>query len=106
MVTSEIPTRKEASADSRIAERRQHSLRVLVLGATGGTGRALLEQGRKEGHQITALVAERRHRQVQHRQVHRIEQAGQGDHAKPDPLATPGFGWRRNRVHEGPPGSH
>ncbi len=56
MVTSGIPAMKEASADSRIAERRQPGLRLLVLGATGGTGRALLEQGRKEGHQITALV--------------------------------------------------
>ena len=56
MVTAGIPAMKEASADSRIAERRQPGLRLLVLGATGGTGRALLEQGRKEGHRITALV--------------------------------------------------
>src|SRR3984893_902871 len=56
MVTSGNPAMKEASADSRIAVRRQPGLRLLVLGATGGTGRALLEQGRKEGHQITALV--------------------------------------------------
>src|SRR2546422_11596634 len=26
-----------------------------------------------------------RHREVQHRQVHGVEQAGQGDHAEPDP---------------------
>ena len=56
MVTSGIPALQEASADSSIAERRHPSLRVLVLGATGGTGRALLEQGRKEGHQVTAFV--------------------------------------------------
>ena len=32
--------------------------------------------------------AERRHREVQHGQVHRVEQAGQGDHGEPDPLAA------------------
>jgi putative NADH-flavin reductase len=32
------------------------SLRLFVLGATGGTGRALLEQALRRGHQVTAFV--------------------------------------------------
>ena len=31
-------------------------MRLLVFGATGGTGRALLEQGLAQGHQMTAFV--------------------------------------------------
>jgi putative NADH-flavin reductase len=31
-------------------------MRLLILGATGGTGRALLEQARTRGHQVTAFV--------------------------------------------------
>ena len=34
--------------------------------------------------------AERRQRQVQHRQVHRVEQAGQRDDGEADPLAPRG----------------
>jgi len=44
-------------------------------------------------HRSCALLAfqcltELGHRQVQHGQVHGIEQAGQGDYAEPDPLAA------------------
>ncbi len=31
-------------------------MRLLVFGATGGTGRALLNQGLEQGHQVTAFV--------------------------------------------------
>ena len=31
-------------------------MRLLVFGATGGTGRALLSQGLEQGHQVTAFV--------------------------------------------------
>jgi putative NADH-flavin reductase len=31
-------------------------MRLLVFGATGGTGRALLSQGQEQGHQMTAFV--------------------------------------------------
>ena len=31
-------------------------MRLLVFGATGGTGRALLSQGQEQGHQVTAFV--------------------------------------------------
>jgi hypothetical protein len=36
--------------------------------------------------------AERRHGEVQQGQVHRIEQTGQGDDGKPDPLTTTRLG--------------
>ena len=42
------------------------------------------EQLRAAGPQVRA---DGRHRQVQHRQVHRVEQAGQRDHGEPDPFA-------------------
>lgn len=31
-------------------------MRILVVGATGGTGRALVEQALEQGHEVTALV--------------------------------------------------
>ena len=31
-------------------------MRLLILGATGGTGRALLDQASRRGHEVTALV--------------------------------------------------
>src|SRR5215510_991273 len=31
-------------------------MRILILGATGGTGRALLRQARESGHEVTAFV--------------------------------------------------
>jgi putative NADH-flavin reductase len=31
-------------------------LRLMVIGATGGIGRALLEQGKARGHHMTAMV--------------------------------------------------
>ena len=36
--------------------------------------------------------AQRGHREVQHREVHRVDQARQGEHGQPDPLAAPGPG--------------
>jgi putative NADH-flavin reductase len=56
MVTMAIRSAKEASAGSRNTERQQGALRLLILGATGGTGRALLEQARRKGHLVTAFV--------------------------------------------------
>ena len=56
MVTVAIRSAKEACAGSRNTERDQGALRLLILGATGGTGRALLEQARRKGHLVTAFV--------------------------------------------------
>ena len=39
--------------------------------------------------------AQRRQGEVQHRQVHRVEQAGQRDHGQPDPFAPPAPARRR-----------
>jgi putative NADH-flavin reductase len=46
----------QPSANSRSAETKQAGLRLFILGATGGTGRALIEQARRKGHQVTAFV--------------------------------------------------
>ena len=34
----------------------EHAMRLLILGATGGTGRALIRQARERGHEATAFV--------------------------------------------------
>ena len=34
----------------------EHAMRLLILGATGGTGRALIRQARERGHEVTAFV--------------------------------------------------
>ena len=46
---SEFPSPKCSSMSSE-------PLRLLILGATGGTGRALIDQARTRGHQVTAFV--------------------------------------------------
>ena len=43
--------------------------------------------------------ADRGHGQVQHGQVHHVQQAGQGEHRQPDPLAPSGLRWRLGRSH-------
>src|SRR5439155_12677943 len=42
----------------------------------------------------------RRLLEVQHSQVHRVEQARQGDDGKPDTHTTTSYGWGRNWLHE------
>ena len=53
------------------------------------------------------IAGERRDRQVEHREVHRVEQAGQGDHREPDPSPAPSSWWSLlsvcRRAHEPPP---
>jgi putative NADH-flavin reductase len=34
----------------------EHAMRLLILGATGGAGRALIRQARERGHEVTACV--------------------------------------------------
>jgi uncharacterized protein YbjT (DUF2867 family) len=41
-------------------------LRVLVIGATGGTGRQLVQQALEQGHQVTAFVRDPARLQVEH----------------------------------------
>jgi uncharacterized protein YbjT (DUF2867 family) len=41
-------------------------LRVLIIGATGGTGRELVRQALEQGHQVTALVRKPKKMKVEH----------------------------------------
>jgi putative NADH-flavin reductase len=41
-------------------------LRVLVIGATGGTGRQLVQQALEQGHQVTAFVRNPARLQMEH----------------------------------------
>lgn len=43
-------------SDSVLERRGREPLRVFILGATGGTGRALVDQAQKRGHIVTAFV--------------------------------------------------
>jgi putative NADH-flavin reductase len=48
---------------------RQHPLRVLIIGATGGTGRQLVAQALERGYAVTALVRDPSRLQVDHPQL-------------------------------------
>jgi hypothetical protein len=49
--------------------RRQHPARVLVIGATGGTGRQLVTQALERGYAVTALVRDPSRLEVDHPQL-------------------------------------
>ena len=57
------PVRREGKASARDAG---NTLRVLVIGATGGTGRQLVQQALALGHQVTAFVRDPARLQIQH----------------------------------------
>jgi len=48
---------------------RQHPSRVLIIGATGGTGRQLVSQALERGYAVTALVRDPSRLQVDHPQL-------------------------------------
>ncbi len=48
----------------------QHALNVLVIGATGGTGRQLVMQALERGHHVTALVRNPAALGIQHERLH------------------------------------
>lgn len=50
------PPRIDEMASSALERVDPQPFRLFVLGATGGTGRALLEQARQRGHLVTAFV--------------------------------------------------
>src|SRR5713101_45491 len=41
-------------------------LRILIIGATGGTGRELVRQALEQGHQVTALVRKPKKTKLEH----------------------------------------
>lgn len=57
------PVRRESRPVSRGWGNR---LRVLVIGATGGTGRQLVQQALEQGHQVTAFVRNPSKLQIEH----------------------------------------
>ncbi len=48
---------------------RRHPTRLLIVGATGGTGRQLVAQALERGHQVTALVRNPTKLQLEHPQL-------------------------------------
>lgn len=57
------PTRKTTKPISRGWGNR---LRILIIGATGGTGQHLVRQALEQGHQVTALVRKPKKLKVEH----------------------------------------
>ena len=55
------------------AARRRHPARVLIVGATGGTGRQLVTQALERGYAVTALVRNPSRLQVEHPQLRVIQ---------------------------------
>src|SRR5436853_3351094 len=57
------PRRKTTKSISRGWGNR---LRILIIGATGGTGRELVRQALEQGHQVTALVRKPKKMKLEH----------------------------------------
>ena len=57
------PVRRESKRPLRASG---GPLRVLVIGATGGTGRELVQQALAQGHQVTAFVRDAAKLQIEH----------------------------------------
>jgi uncharacterized protein YbjT (DUF2867 family) len=71
------PARKSAKPVSRGWGNR---LRVLVIGATGGTGRELVRQALEQGHQVTAFVRKPGKLKIEHPNL-RVAQGNVRDYA-------------------------
>lgn len=52
---------------------RKRPTRVLIVGATGGTGRQLVAQALERGYEVTALVRNRSRLQIEHRELRVVE---------------------------------
>lgn len=59
-------------------------MKLLVVGATGGTGRALVEQALERGHDVTAFVREPRRLRIEHPRL----AVARGDVRDPDSVAA------------------
>src|SRR5947208_16200457 len=63
LLARKAPERKTAKPISRGWGNR---LRILIVGATGGTGRELVRQALEQGHQVTALVRKPKKMTLEH----------------------------------------
>jgi uncharacterized protein YbjT (DUF2867 family) len=63
LLTRKAPRRKTTKPISRGWGNR---LRILIIGATGGTGRELVRQALEQGHQVTALVRKPKKMKLEH----------------------------------------
>ena len=71
------PTRRARKFERPLAS---EPLRVLVIGATGGTGRELVQQALAQGHQVTAFVRDPKKLEIEHANL-RIAQGDVLDYA-------------------------
>jgi hypothetical protein len=70
LLVRKAPQRKSAKPISRGWGNR---LRVLILGATGRTGRELVRQALEQGHQVTALVRKPKKMKMEHPNLRVVE---------------------------------
>jgi uncharacterized protein YbjT (DUF2867 family) len=63
LLARKAPRRKTTKSISRGWGNR---LRILIIGATGGTGRELVRQALEQGHQVTALVRKPKKMKIEH----------------------------------------
>ena len=63
LLARKAPQRKTTKSISRGWGNR---LRILIIGATGGTGRELVQKALEQGHQVTALVRKPKKMKVEH----------------------------------------
>jgi nucleoside-diphosphate-sugar epimerase len=90
VILSALLWRKAPAPRPRKYERRGSNgpMRLLVIGATGGTGRELVQQALAQGHQVTAFVRDPARLQIEHANL-RIAQGDVLDYATVE-AAMPG----------------
>jgi uncharacterized protein YbjT (DUF2867 family) len=77
LLARKAPQRKTTKPISRGWGNR---LRILIVGATGGTGRELVRQALEQGHQVTALVRKPKKMKLEHPNL-RVAQSNVRDYA-------------------------
>jgi uncharacterized protein YbjT (DUF2867 family) len=77
LLARKAPQRKTTKPISRGWGNR---LRILIVGATGGTGRELVRQALEQGHQVTAFVRKPKKMKIEHPNL-RITKGNVGDYA-------------------------
>jgi NAD(P)-dependent dehydrogenase (short-subunit alcohol dehydrogenase family) len=77
LLARKAPQRKTTKPISRGWGNR---LRILIVGATGGSGRELVRQALEQGHQVTAFVRKPKKMKIEHPNL-RITKGNVGDYA-------------------------